>query len=58
MKLHNKYQRHGPSSFRQRNVFTVFPYIYIYITPTTGPFLPQGYNLNNLGRSLLDKTRY
>ena len=57
MKLHTKYQRPGPSGFRQED-FKGF--CFISLCKTYGPrdrviFCPEGYNLNNLGRSPLDE---
>ena len=58
IKGHTKYQRFMPSSFTQENFLKFLP-IWVYVkqvTPTTGLFLPQGYNVNNLGKGLQDKT--
>ena len=57
MKLHIKYQRPVHSGFSLED-FKGFPYVSLCKTcwPLGGAnFLPQGYNLNNLGRSTLDK---
>ena len=55
MILHTKYQGSRPYGFRQEDFFHVAPYISLRKTydPWGGAFfLPQGYNLNKLGRSL------
>ena len=59
MKLYIKYQRPGPSGYNQED-FKGFPYIrpYKHVVPGRGHFWPKGYNLNNLGRGLLDEATY
>ena len=51
MMLHTKYQGSRSCGFRQED-FHVCPCISLCKTcdPRGGPFLPQGYNLNKLGR--------
>ena len=55
-----KYQGSKPYSFRQEDFFTFLP-IKAYVKPVTpgrGHFWPQGYNLDKLGRGILDGTTY
>ena len=49
-----------PYGFRQEHFFYVFPYISLCKTcgPGTGPFLPQGLNLNKLGSGPLGNATY
>ena len=59
MKLFTKYQKPGPSSFRRR--FLKFFPICVYVkqvAPGKRHFLPQGYNLRNLGSGPLDEVTY
>ena len=44
MKLHTKYQRPGPSSFRQEEFYSFFPVrVYVkHVTLRAGPFLAPG----------------
>ena len=54
--LHTKYQESGPSSYGQED-FQRFPYISLCKNkrpPVPGRFGPQGHNVNNLDRGLLD----
>ena len=60
MMLHTKYQGSRPYGFRQEDLF-MFLSIKAYLKHVTlrrGHFWPQGLNLNNLGRGLLDNTTY
>ena len=61
MMLHTKYQGSMPCGFRQEDFFMFLP-IKAYVKPVTPPrpdhFLPQGYNLNKIGRGSLDDTIY
>ena len=60
MKLHTKYQRHGPCGFREEDFLKIFP-MQVYVKhkgPGAGPFWPQGYNLNNLCRGPVDEASY
>ena len=60
MMLHTKYQGSRPCGFRQEDFFMFLPikaYV-IPVTPGAGPFWPQCYNLNKLGRGPLDDTTY
>ena len=59
MKLCTKYQRPMPSGFSKKS-FEGSLYISLCKThqPGAGPFWPQGYNLNNLGRGLLCEAMY
>ena len=59
MKLHTKYQKPGPSSFREE-VFKVFPYKRLCKTndPWGEVILTPGLYLNILGRGLQDKVTY
>ena len=60
MMLHTKYQGTSPCCYRQEDFFMFLP-IKAYVkpvTPVAGLFLPQGYNLNKLGRGSLDDTTY
>ena len=60
MALHTRYQGSTPCGFRQEDFFMFFP-IKAYVKPVTpggSHFWPQGYNLNNFGRGLLDDTTY
>ena len=60
MMLHTKYQGSRPCGFRQED-FSMFLPIKAYVKPVTpeaGPFWPQGYNFNKLGRGSLDDTTY
>ena len=59
MILHTKYQGSRPCGFRQEDFFMFLP-IKAYVKPVNpgGHFWPQGYNLNKLGRGLLDDTTY
>ena len=49
-----------PSSFTQEDLKSFSLYEFVkQVTPGAGPFfLPQGYNVNNLGKVLLDKIKY
>ena len=60
MILHTKYQGSSPCGFRQEDFFHVAPYISLCKTcdPGLGPFWPQGYNLNKLGRGPLGDATY
>ena len=60
MMLHTKYQGSKPCIFRQEDFFMFLP-IKAYVKPMTQRrchFVPHGYNLNKLGRGLLDDTTY
>ena len=60
MMLHTKYQGSRPCGFRQEDIFMFLP-IKAYVKLVTlrrGHLWPQGYNLNKLGRGLLDDTTY
>ena len=61
MKLHTKYQRHGPCGFREEDFFKDFPHA--SLCKTLGPrgraiFGPRAFSLNNLGRGPLDEASY
>ena len=46
--------------FQTKRFLKFFP-VWLYVkevTPGAGPFLPQGYNLNNFGRGPLDEATY
>ena len=60
MMLHIKYQGSRPCGFRQEDFFMFLPLkAYVkHVTPGRGHFWPQCYNLNKLGRGLLDDTTY
>ena len=60
MMLHSKYQGSRPCGFRQEEFFMFLPIlIYVkHVTPGAGPFWPQGYHLNKLGRGLLGDATY
>ena len=59
--LHTKYHGSWPNGFRQEDFSTCFslfnPYVK-HVTSGVGQFWPQGYNLNRLGRRLLDNASY
>ena len=58
MMLHTKYQSSSSCGFRQE-FFLMFLPVKAYVKPVTPEqrhFWPQGYNLNKLGRGLLDNT--
>ena len=58
MMLHTKYQGSRPCGFIQEDFFMFLP-IKAYVKPVipgAGPFWPQGYYLNKLGRGPLDDT--
>ena len=57
MMLCIKYQRPGPSAFRQEDFFPIWVYVK-KVTPSAGPFLTKGYNLNNFSRGPLDEATY
>ena len=60
MMLHTIYQGSRPCGFRREDFFMFLP-IKAYVKPVTpeaGHFWLQGYNLNKLGRGLLDDTTY
>ena len=54
--LHTKYHGSMPNGFRQEYIFMFLPIqAYVkHVTPGVGPFLPEEYNLNKLGRRPLD----
>ena len=60
MMLHNTYQGYMFCGFRQEHFFYVFPiYAFVkHVTPGRAHFWPQGYNLNQRGRSLLGDATY
>ena len=58
MKLHTKYQRPGPSSFRKEDFYLSIQVYVKQVTPGMGPFLTPGYSFNNLGRSPQDKATF
>ena len=60
MMLHNQYQSSRPYGFRKEHLFHLFPNIGLSKTcdPGTGPFWPQGYILNKLGRGPLGDATY
>ena len=61
MMLHTKYQSSRPCGFREEDFFHVARYISLCKTCEPrgqGHFSPLGYNLNKLGRGLLDDTTY
>ena len=60
MMLHTNYQGSMPCGFRQEDfllIFSIKAYVK-HVTSWAGPFLPQGYNLNRLGRGLLGDAKY
>ena len=59
MMLHTKYQDSRPYGFRKDFfIFFIILALVNYVTPRGGPFWPQGYILNKLGRSLLGDATY
>ena len=60
MMLHAKIEGSRPCGFRKEDFFHVAPYISQCETcdPRASYFWPQGYNLNKIGRGLLDDATY
>ena len=57
MKLCIKYQRPGPSAFRQED-FSLYGSMLNKQPPARGHFLPQSYNMNNFGRGPQNEATY